>query len=101
MGVSKVTLTVFNPRAEVESVAQAAALSRLDNLAGKKIGVLCNGKPGAEMLLPYIQEALKKRIRDVEFRTWLVPMLERPEVKEPKLKEIAEYSDGVIALTGD
>ena len=101
MPMSEVTLQVFNPRAEVESVPQISASPRLGSLAGKKIGILKNGKTGGEMLLPYLEETLKKRIRDVELRTWFVPFARPPEVKEPMLTEIAEYGDGAIALMGD
>ena len=99
--MSKVTLRVLNPRAEVESVPQVSALPRLGNLTGKKIGILSNSKPGGEMLLPYLEEALKKRIPDVELRTWRVVFGRSPDVKEPMLKEVAGYGDGVIALMGD
>ncbi|MFC1984795.1 hypothetical protein ACFLT4_06160 [Chloroflexota bacterium] len=99
--MAKVTIEVYNPRAEVESVSQEFASPRLSNLAGKKIGVLNNIKSGGQMLLPYILEALKKRIPDIEFHEWVVPHPESQAVKEPILKEIVEYSDGVIALIGD
>ena len=98
---SEVTLKVLNPRGEVEIVPTVSASPRLSSLAGKKIGIVINGKTGGEMLLPYVQEAIKKRIPDIEFRKWLVPHQESPVVKEPILKEIAEYADGAIALMGD
>ena len=101
MGTSKVTLRVFNPRAEVNSITQVSASPRLGNLTGKKIGILNNGKAGGEMLLPYLQEALKKRIPDIELCSWTVPFAQSLDVKEPRLKEIAEYGNGVIALIGD
>ena len=101
MGVSKVSLKVFNPRGELESIPQVSISPRLDKLTGKKIGILNNSKAGGEMLLPYLEEALKKRVPDAELRTWRVLFASPPDVKEPKLREIAEYADGVIALTGD
>ena len=99
MGITK--LKVLNPRGEVERVSQLSPSPRLSDLTGKKIGVISNGKPGGEMLLPYIQRAMEKSIPGIEFRHWLVPHHQLPKVKEPKLQEIAEYSDGVIALMGD
>ena len=101
MQVSKVTLNVFNPRAEFESIPQVSVSPRLDKLTGKRIGILSNGKAGGEMLLPYLEEALKKRIPDIELRMWRVGFARLPDAKEPILKEIAEYADGVIALMGD
>ena len=99
--MNEVTLKVFSPRAEVESVSQVSSSARLGDLTGKKIGILNNGKSGGEMLLPYIEEALKKRIRDIELRTWKVPFAHPPDIKKRALREIAEYSEGVIALMGD
>ena len=102
--MSKVTMRVLNPRAEIEvrtDVPQVSASPRLGNLDAKKIGILFNGKSGGEMLLPYVKEAIKNRVTDVEFRQWLVPFAEIPSVKLPVIKEVAEYSDGVIALMGD
>jgi len=101
MGTSKVSLKVFNPRGELESIPQVSISPRLGKLTGKKIGILDNSKPGGEMLLPYLEEALKKCVPDVELRTWRVLFAHSLDVKEPKLREIAEYADGVIALTGD
>ncbi len=98
---SGVTLKVLSPRAEVESVPQSSASPRLANLAGKKIGILQNTKGGAEMLVPYLQKALKARVPDIELRKWIVPHQQPEEEKVQVLKEIADYSDGVVALIGD
>jgi len=101
MRMSRVMLTVFNPRAELKSIPQVSISPRLGKLTGKKIGILNNSKAGGEMLLPYLEEALKKCVPDVELRTWRVLFAHSQDGKEPKLREIAEYADGVIALTGD
>ena len=101
MEKNEVTLEVLNPRGEVESTPQVSASPRLGSLAGKKIGIVTNGKPGGEMLLPYVQEEMMKRIPGIEFRKWLAPHQVSPAVKEPILKEVVAYADGVIALTGD
>jgi hypothetical protein len=99
--MSKVELRVFNPRGEVAGDPRVPASPGLGDLGGKKIGILWNGKFMGGVLLPYLEEALKKRFRDVQFRQWLVPLAQSAEVKAPKIKEIADYSDGVIALIGD
>ena len=101
MGVSKVSLKVFNPRGELESIPQVSISPRLSKLTGKKIGILNNSKAGGEMLLPYLEEALQKRVPDVELRTWRVLFANSQDAKDLKLREIAEYADGVVALTGD
>ena len=96
------TLRVFNPRSKVE-VSQVSCAPRIRDLTGKKIVVL-GGMGG--ILLAYLEEAVKKRVRNIQFRRW---EWARPRVggtadfREPNLqdfKEIAENSDGVIVLMG-
>jgi hypothetical protein len=58
-------------------------------------------KSGGGALLPHIEEALKSEIPDIELRIWSVPFAASPEEKAPRLKEMAEYSDGVFAIMGD
>ncbi|MDO8472898.1 MAG: hypothetical protein Q7T05_03685 [Dehalococcoidia bacterium] len=96
-----VNLEVLNPRGNAVRHMQTPVSSSLKSLNGKKIGVLDNGKPAGKMLFPFVEEALKERFPDIQMRTWSVPLDLSPELKEPRLKEIAEYSDAVIALLGD
>ena len=101
MHESEVTLEVLSPRGRVVEKAGGATLGRLSDLSGRKIGVLNNTKSGGEMLLPYLEEALKRRIPTLQLRTWRIPFAFPPELKEPRINDIVEYSDGVIALMGD
>lgn len=96
-----VKLTVLNPRGKIEDIPLVSPAPRLADLAGKKIGILFNGKSGGEMLLPYVEEALKKRFSGIELRRWHVPFAQPQDAKSPALKELAAYADGVIALMGD
>ncbi len=98
---STVSLSVMNPRAEVASVREVRSSARLGSLAGKRIGILYNAKVGADLLLPQLEKSLKAQIPDITLRTWTVPGNQAENLKGPKLKEIADYSDGVIALLGD
>ncbi len=96
-----VTLKVLNPRAQIGAVPTVSASPRLGDLTGKKIAIIRNGKSGGDMLLPYVEEALKRQIARVQTRTWLVPVAQREDLREPVLKEIAADCDGVVALIGD
>lgn len=98
---STIKLEVLNPRARIHEKVQKTISERLDTLNGKKIGILDNGKPAAGLLTPYYEEALKRRFPNIQFRTWSVPLALKQELKEPRLKEMAHWSDAVIALTGD
>ena len=93
-------LRVLSPRAERTRTASAGAAS-LGELRGKRIGILNNTKSGGDLLLPYVLDAIKARVPEVEFREWRIPFQLDPRLKAPRLEELAHYSDGVIALTGD
>ena len=95
------TLKVLNPRGGKPEIDDIPTVSPLGNLDGKKIGILNNAKGGGEEILSSIKENLKGRIPDIQMRDWRVPFALSPTEKEPRLKEIAAYSDGVLALMGD
>jgi hypothetical protein len=99
MSKKNVELRVFNPRGNIENIPRISASPRLKTLDGKKIGVLKFGVWGiSEKLLPQIEEALKKRVSNIQFREW--SLLGDPISREAKFKEIVEYSDGIIVLLG-
>jgi hypothetical protein len=50
----------------------------------------------AEELLPQLKDALRKRVAGIDFREW--PAFVAAQSRDARLKEIAEYSDGVIVL---
>jgi hypothetical protein len=94
-----VVIKVLNPRGKIKNIPRFSASPRLKSLSGKKIGVLKFGVWGVtEKLWPKCEEALKKRIKDIEFREW--SFMGGPASREAKLKEIVEYSDGVIVMLG-
>ena len=96
-----VTLEVLNPRARILEKAKDSISKRLDSLNGKKIGILDNGKPAASYLRPIIRRYLKAvSQKNIQFRTWIIPLALKQELKEPGLKEMADWSDAVIAGTG-
>ncbi|MAG14673.1 MAG: hypothetical protein CL874_02155 [Dehalococcoidales bacterium] len=91
-------MQVLNPRGKLlQKVTRKATSRRLNDLNGKKIGILNNTFPGGEVLWPYIEEALKKRIPNIELRSWIVPHRYPSERKEPQIRELTEFSDAVIA----
>ncbi|GEM_PF-1619576 len=95
-------LRVLNPHAEVQGKENEKPLSqRLFDLTGKRIGILNNGKLGAEALLPFLREALPRRIHSAAFKVWSLPLSSVAEDRIRILQDIARSSDGVIALLGD
>jgi len=97
---AQVTLNVLDPRGELFTPPVMPTTARLDTLAGKKIGILNNTKPGADAFQPYLEKALKEMVPTIEFKTWVIPYNAYPD-KEKDLKALAEWSNGVIGLLGD
>jgi len=94
-----VKLEVLNPRGKVEKIPRFPASPRLRSLNGRKIGVLRFGVWGiTDKLWPLCEQALKKRVDDIQFREW--SSMGGPGSREARLKEIVEYSDGVIVMLG-
>jgi hypothetical protein len=99
MSKNDVKLKVLNPRGKVEKILRFPASPRLKSLSGKKIGVLRFGVWGiTDQLWPQCEAALKKRVGNIQFREWA--SMGGPGSREARLKEIVEYSDGVIVMLG-
>ncbi len=96
----QVTLQVLDPRAELMSAPAAPINARLKTLAGKKIGILNNTKPGADYFQPYVMQVLKDSYPTIEFKAWNISYNDYPK-KADELKALAAWSDGVIGLLGD
>ncbi len=81
----KVSLEVLNPRGAIEAKPVFAPNPRLKDLAGKRIGLYWNNKPGMDNFYTVFAELLKKRyptasttvlrgaflIREDDARAWL------------------------------
>jgi hypothetical protein len=99
MSENDIKLKVRNPRGKIETTPRFPASPRLKNINGKKIGVLKFGVWGiTEKLWPYLEKALKERSGDIQFREW--SYMGGPASREDRIKEITEYSDGVIVMLG-
>ncbi len=78
-------LELLNPRGEIEPPPVFAPTPRVKDLAGKKIGLYSNGKPGMDNFYAVLEELLKNKyptatikllrgafeIRDDEAKAWL------------------------------
>jgi hypothetical protein len=98
MSEKDIKLKVYNPRGKSKKAPRFPASPRLKSINGKKIGILKFGVWGiTEKLWPRLKETLKERSDDVQFREW---SFTSPASRIERLKEIAEYSDGVIVMMG-
>jgi hypothetical protein len=94
---AEVTLEVVSPRAEIPPPPSVFHPSpRLTDLAGKRIGLIANNKPGAELFLTKIEELLKKRVP-----TATIVRLRMLKVSAAQAKDLASKIDTFIHSTGD
>lgn len=95
--VAQVTLEVMNPQAEIPPPPSAVYLSpRVGDLAGKRIGLIANSKPGAELFLTQIEELLKAKVP-----TATVVRLRMMNVRPEQAKSLASKIDTFVHATGD
>jgi hypothetical protein len=106
MAADKITpaYEVLSPWAEADPVPLHGLSPRLDKLEGKKIGLLCNNKRAAPLILDAAEKHLKKKfptaaLSRFEARTFSVSSLEKDRlgVFDDWIKGV----DAVIAAVGD
>ena len=95
---------VLSPWAEVDAVSVRGISSRVTDLAGKTIGLVCDSKIAARRILIVVEKELKERFPTTKFSWWLpeagVREYEVPK-DEPRFKEWVKGVDTVIAAVGD
>lgn len=101
---SNAVYEVLNPWAEADPVPLQGLSHRLDDLSGKKIGLLCNNKRAAPVILDVAERLLKEKYPTAETsyfyaRTFSVSSLE-PERKD-EFDDWIKGLDAVIASVGD
>jgi hypothetical protein len=98
---SPVTLEVLNPMGVIEPPKTFGLSPRVADLAGKKIALMHNNKPGASNLLDVLQELLKKKYPDASFpRGYQTGPVQPP--KDPDMyKKAAAVSNAFIFAMGD
>ncbi len=95
--VAQVRLEVMNPQAEIPPPPSVGGLApRLGDLAGKRIGLMANNKPGAELFLTKIEELLKAKVP-----TATIVRLKMMKVSAEQAKDLASKIDTFIHSTGD
>jgi len=95
---------VISPWAEADPVPLKGLSPRLSDLEGKKIGLLCNNKRAAPLILDATERLLKGRFKKVETsrfhaRTFSVSSLEKD--REGEFNDWIKGVDAVVASVGD
>jgi hypothetical protein len=95
---------VLNPWAEADPIPQKGLAPRLQDLSGKKIGLLYNYKRASQPILREIQEGIKRKFSSVVF-SWYSNL--RPGtsiVASPSKSEFEDWvrsMDAVVGAVGD
>jgi hypothetical protein len=95
---------VLSPWAEADPIPLRGLSPRLNNLAGRKLGLLCNNKRAAPVILDIAEKILKERypgavMSRFNARTFSVSALERDRKEE--FDDWIKGVDAVIAAVGD
>ena len=95
---------VLSPWAEADPVPLKGLSPRVDKLDGKKIGLLCNNKRAAPLILDITEKLLKEKfptasISRFNARSFSVSSLEKD--REGEFNDWLKGVDAVIAAVGD
>ncbi len=96
--------SVLSPWAEVDPKPVRGISPRLDNLAGKKIGLFANFKRAARPISAAIEKRLKAQYPDIQtslFDSQLPNVTETETVNREKFTAWAKEMNAVIAVVGD
>jgi hypothetical protein len=95
---------VLSPWAEADPVPQKRLAPRLNDLKGKKIGLLRNNKRAAEPMLAVAAQRLKERYPDLEFSWFRGNAFSVSELEKARRQEFEDWIksvDAVVAAVGD
>ena len=98
------TYEVLSPWAEAAPIPLKGLAPRLQDLAGKKIGLLRNNKRAAEPILQLASEKLKAKYPALEFTWFKGTTFSASELQEggrEKLEDWLKGVDAVVAAVGD
>ena len=103
-GKASVSYEVLNPWAEADPIPLKGLAPRVTDLAGKKIGLLCNNKRAAPLILNVAERILKERFPTSEIswfraRSFSVSSLEPENLA--KFEDWIKGVDAVVAAVGD
>ena len=98
------TYEVLSPWAEADPVPLHGLSPRLDNLAGKKIGLLCNNKRAAPLILGVAEKMLKEKYPTARTSYFYAKSFSVSSLEKERAQEFDDWikaQDAVIASVGD
>jgi len=95
----RITLEVLNPMGVIEPPATLGISKRVADLAGKKIALMHNNKPGASNLLDALEKMLSKRYPTSSFvRGYQTGPVQPPKDPDMYKKAAAESATFIFAM---
>ena len=103
-GKVSVSYEVLNPWAEADPIPLKGLAPRVANLAGKRIGLLCNNKRAAPLILNVTERILKERFPTSEISWFRARSFSVSSLEPDNLAKFEEWINGVdvvLAAVGD
>ncbi len=103
-GSSNAVYEVLSPWADADPIPLKGLTPRITGLAGKKIGLLRNGKRAAEPILNVTEKILRRRYPSTEFIWFRGNDFSVSELEKNRISEFEDWIksvDAVIAAVGD
>ena len=97
-------LQVLSPWSEIDPVPLLAPAARLDNLAGRKIGLFANHKRAAQPMLEVVRNWLQEKYPDITLDLYVGTETNVPEMwtgGKEKYERWIDEMDGVVLAVGD
>jgi len=98
---SDIQYEVLTPWAEVDPPPLRVISPRLDNLAGKKIGLFANIKRAAVPILAEVEKNLKARFPDVETSVFQTTQWNRQQADRHRFEAWVKGVDAAVVAVGD
>jgi hypothetical protein len=88
----------LSPWAEADPVPLKGISPRLEDMTGKKIGLFCNSKRAARLMLTSIENKLKERFPSVSTGWYDATTPNIPEIESANREKFIEWVRGVDAV---
>ncbi len=89
---------VLSPWAEADPVPLRGISPRLGGMDGKNIGLFCNSKRAARLILTSIEHMIKERFASVNTSWYEATMPNIPEIESVNKEKFTEWVKGVDAV---
>jgi hypothetical protein len=93
----QITVEVLNPRGEISHPRYMAPNARITDLAGKKIGLYWNGKPGGNNVLDALEPMLKEKFPTAT----IVRLNGAHQIVDSMAADFAKQIDAFLYVMGD